>query len=118
MKKGGRASKLAAPEVPRVCVSVTLAVPHRLRWYGIYEDPKHPSCDRSIVIAFDGTKGCRLSHTLVGCIPSCPAGSEGRSKATTCPEPVTRASSIAASGGMCSTTLLASDRPSLKRFRA
>eukprot|EP00438_Fugacium_kawagutii_P011422 Skav235895 [mRNA] locus=scaffold256:47070:47471:+ [translate_table: standard] len=27
------------------------------KWYGTYEDPKHPACDRSLVIAFDGTKG-------------------------------------------------------------
>ncbi|CAJ1363109.1 unnamed protein product [Effrenium voratum] len=27
------------------------------KWYGTYEDPKHPACERSVVIAFDGTKG-------------------------------------------------------------
>ncbi|CAE7196072.1 Ap1g1 [Symbiodinium necroappetens] len=50
VKKGGRASK----------------------WYGIYEDPKHPSCDRSIVIAFDGTKGKIEGYDLSG------AGDEGK----------------------------------------
>eukprot|EP00439_Symbiodinium_sp_Y106_P080542 s1139_g19.t1 len=50
VKKGGRASK----------------------WYGIYEDPKHPACDRSIVIAFDGTKGKIEGYDLSG------AGDEGK----------------------------------------
>mmetsp|Transcript_143190 Transcript_143190/g.202490 ORF Transcript_143190/g.202490 Transcript_143190/m.202490 type:complete len:186 (+) Transcript_143190:55-612(+) len=27
------------------------------KWFGTYEDPKHPSCDRSVVVSFDGTKG-------------------------------------------------------------
>lgn len=42
------------------------------KWYGQYEDPKHPSCDRQIVIAFDGTKGKIDGYDKSG------AGDEGK----------------------------------------
>mmetsp|Transcript_61980 Transcript_61980/g.115885 ORF Transcript_61980/g.115885 Transcript_61980/m.115885 type:complete len:189 (+) Transcript_61980:54-620(+) len=50
VRKGGRASK----------------------WYGTYEDPKHPTCERSIVITFDGTKGKIDGYDKSG------AGDEGK----------------------------------------
>eukprot|EP00435_Cladocopium_sp_Y103_P056591 s2531_g19.t1 len=42
------------------------------KWFGTYEDPKHPSCDRSLVIAFDGTKGKIDGYDKSG------AGEEGK----------------------------------------
>ena len=42
------------------------------KWFGSYEDPKHPSCDRSLVIAFDGTKGKIDGYDKSG------AGEEGK----------------------------------------
>ncbi|CAK9091265.1 unnamed protein product [Durusdinium trenchii] len=49
-------SSLAVPAVAQEGVPAKVGG-RASKWFGSYDDPKHPACERNVVIAFDGTKG-------------------------------------------------------------